>query len=145
MDVRTIGIHLILLPTAPSMRIPRMARTEIQSVLTAAASAHACRLKEQALREDHVHVLLSADDEGAVAEFIARCMEDITNVVRTYHPSFDLSDRVHVTLLPPWHLEILASFLRDQDRYHEFRTVQEEIDEIFRPNALDAMDVEVVN
>jgi len=145
MDVRTIGIHLILLPTSSSMRIPRMARTEIRNVLTASAAAHACRLKESALREDHVHVLLSADDEGAVAEFIARSMEDITNVVRTYHPTFDLSDRVHVTLLPPWHLEILASFLRDQDRYHEFRSVQEEIDEIFRPNALDAMESGVVH
>lgn len=145
MDAHTIGIHLILLPTASTMRIPRMARTEIQNILAAAAGSNSCRLKEHALREDHVHVLLSADDEGAVAEFIARSMEDITNVVRTYHPTFELSDRVHVTLLPPWHLEILASFLRDQDRYHEFRSVQEEIDEIFRPNAVDAMEAGAVH
>ena len=145
MDVRSIGIHLILLPTAASMRIPRLTRAEILNVLTAASGAHDCRLMETAIREDHVHVLLSADDEGAVAEFIARSMEDITNVVRTCHPTFSLSDRVHVTLLPPWHLEILASFLRDQDRYHEYRTVQEEINEIFRPNAVDALEPSAVH
>lgn len=145
MDARTIGIHLILMPSGATMRIPRVARREILDIITASASAHQCRYKESSIRDDHTHVLIEAEHEGTVAEFIARCMDDITNLVRSYQPGFALSDRVHVTLLPPWHLEIMASFLRDQDRYHEFRTVHEEIDEIFRPNALDAMESDHVN
>ena len=145
MDARTIGIHLILTPSGASMRIPRLARREIVDIITSTASAHACRYKESCVREDHAHVLIEAVDEGTVAEFIAKCMEDITDQVRTYHPTFSLSDRVHVTLLPPWHLEIMASFIRDQDRYHEHRSLAEEIDEIFRPNAIDSLEADHVN
>ena len=52
--------------------------------------------------------------------------------------TFDWDDGVHVTLLPPWHLEIMASFVRDQDRYHQTRTLEDELDEVFRPNGISA-------
>ena len=50
--------------------------------------------------------------------------------------TFEWDDAVHVTLLPPWHLEIMASFVRDQERYHETRSLEDELDEVFRPNGI---------
>ncbi len=132
-----IGLHLLFLPATSAMRIPRLARREIMDVVLQAATETSCIYMESCVREDHVHILVEATREEAVARFIHTCMEGIIGVVSSYYPSFTLSDGVHVTLLPAWHLEIMASFLRDQDRYHEFRTVNQEIREVFQPQELE--------
>lgn len=133
-----IGLHLMFLPAMGSMRIPRLAKRDIMDTVLEAAMQTSCTYKECCAREDHVHVLVEALDEQTVSDFIHLCMEGIITVVASYYPHFTLSDKVHVTLLPPWHLEIMASFLRDQDRFHETRTVDQEISEIFLPHALEA-------
>ena len=135
-NMRGIGLHVMLLPASTSMRIPRLARREIMDVVMQAATETLCIYTESCVREDHVHILVEATQEEGVASFIHTCMDGVTGVVASYYPSFNLSDKVHVTLLPPWHLEIMASFLRDQDRYHEFRTVEQEIREVFQPQEL---------
>lgn len=125
----TIGLHLILLAAAGDFEGDML---NLDDDLKAAGEKHNVQVKELAIREDHIHLLCNCDDESAAAEFIAGSMEACEK------RGLECSDRVHVTLLPPWHLEILASFLRDQDRYHETRTVEQEIDEIFRPNSVGA-------
>lgn len=126
--MNVVGIHMIFLPEGSWIPFkPTVFREAVQS----AAEDHNVEVREAAYRVDHMHLLIKADDEGAVAEFISQFMQLVEE------QGYSMSDKVHVTLLPPWHIEILSSFIRDQDRYHETRTVEDEIDEIFRPSAVE--------
>lgn len=116
------------------MRIPRIARRDIVDVITTAATRNSCVLRESSIREDHVHILVESNDERTVEQFITSSLTGIDSVIGAHHPACSLSSTVHITLLPPWHLDIMASFLRDQERYHQEHTVEEEINEIFRPD-----------
>lgn len=84
-----------------------------------------------------MHVLFVSGDEQAVNTFLPAFADKSAALIGAEHKSrtFEWHERLHVTLLPPWHVEILASFVRDQDNFHKTRTLQQELDEIFLPNA----------
>lgn len=134
---QSVGLHLIFLPLGGGdfEKTPLNLDDEFRTI----AESNDATLKETAFRNDHIHILVECSDEGSAAEFISKSMEACEKQGLT------CSDRVHVTLLPPWHLEILGSYLRDQDRYHANHTLEEEIEAIFRPNSveqnIDSMDL----
>jgi hypothetical protein len=86
-----------------------------------------------------VHFLARATAGRDVSEFVAVLLDRMSGAVTDSGMAdhrFQWDEAVHVTLLPPWHVEILASFVRDQDRYHATRSLEDELNEVFRPNAI---------
>ncbi len=136
----SFGLHLILLP-AVACRIPAHVQSALTNTTTLVCAEFTCRCVAVHAREDHVHVLISATTERDITSFVHALLEALCRtVVECGGPfrRFSWDPAVHVTLLPPWHVEILASFVRDQDRFHEQRTLEQELDEVFRPNALES-------
>ena len=136
MEVRSLGVHLLLVPKDPAVYISQLSHSEITEAVRSSATDHGCTLHGLCIRRDHVHVLIQVADEHAAAAFVASLISDVAVAAKIRDPLFELSESLHVTLLPPWHLEILSSFLRDQDRYHERHSVQDEVNEIFRPDGI---------
>lgn len=136
-----IGIHLIAIPGENCMLDVEAVGREIEHLAHTTAVIAGCTCAAVHVRPDHVHVLIAAAMEESVGTFIPRFLDATTQFIRGEQEKrgqgdgFAWDDGVHVTLLPPWHLEILASFVRDQDRFHEHKSLQEEIDEVFMPNA----------
>ena len=139
MEMNSLGMHLLLVPDGESVHIPRVVRAEISSCINVVGALCDVSVKERAVREDHIHVLVEITNEEHAAQFIARLVEKVTETVAEFQPMFEISEKIHVTLLPSHHREIMSSFLRDQDRYHSERTVQEEIDQVFRPDKMRAV------
>lgn len=137
----TIGIHVIAIPGENQVLDVEAVGREIEHLAHTTAVIAGCTCAAVHVRPDHVHVLISADMEESVGTFIPKFLDVTSQYIRSeqekrgQEDEFSWDDGVHVTLLPPWHLEILASFVRDQDRFHERKSLQEEIDEVFMPNA----------
>jgi REP element-mobilizing transposase RayT len=132
-----LGLHLILIPRQDSM-IPPDVKHILEQTVDLTARKHRLECAATHAREDHLHVLVSVTDEADIADFIGDLLENLRRLMRgqgAHLRSFDWDEGVHVTLLPQWHLEIMASFVRDQDRFHESRTLENELDEVFRPNS----------
>ncbi|MCX6141341.1 MAG: hypothetical protein NTX15_11040 [Candidatus Kapabacteria bacterium] len=138
-DSESFGLHLIILP-APSGRIPTSAADELSSTAEHVAMMFQFEFKASYFQEDHAHLLVTATAKDDVPGFIGALLDELRSVIVACggpFRRFTWDEAVHVTLLPPWHVEILASFVRDQDRYHQTRTLEQELDEVFRPNALE--------
>jgi len=132
------GLHLILVPYE-DMKIPLSASTDIEQSAEHVCSLYDLECMAVSVRTDHVHLLARASAGRDVSEFVAMLLDRIRDAIANTAPSyrgFQWDDAVHVTLLPPWHVEILASFVRDQDRYHATRSLEDELNEVFRPNAI---------
>lgn len=132
-----LGLHLILVPRQESF-IPRDVHNIIEQTIDRTARKHRLSCAATHTREDHLHVLVSVTDEADIPDFIGDLLQSLRRSLRSqgaHMSSFDWDEGVHVTLLPPWHLEIMASFVRDQDRFHLTRTLENELDEVFRPNS----------
>jgi hypothetical protein len=132
------GIHLILVPKTPHLLSKSIADTAIRTIehtlAQRRASYHACNVQP-----DHMHVLLSAGEIPGIEHVIDSLVADLRYAIASSQESmtgFTWDPGVHVTLLPPWHIQIMASFVRDQDRYHRERTFEQELDEVFRPNGI---------
>ncbi|MBL0321611.1 MAG: hypothetical protein IPP80_04385 [Ignavibacteria bacterium] len=135
----TFGLHLIIVPS-PAARIPISAAAELTTVAEHAAMMFRFGFKAFHLQEDHAHLLVTATAQEDVPSFLNTLLDTLReHIVALGGPfrGFSWDEAVHVTLLPPWHVEILASFVRDQERYHQTRTLEQELDEVFRPNALE--------
>lgn len=129
-----VGVHLLFTAESATTLIPDQQEPHMRSAIERAAALCSCRVRECAIRPDHVHVLLEVRDEDEAAPVIHAIHDETSSLLQGAHPEFTWSDQVHVTLMPPWHVELFASFLRDQDRYHEKHTVQEELDQILCPD-----------
>ena len=136
MEVNSLGVHLLLVPNDPAMYISQLSHADITAAVKTSANTHKCKLHGLCVRRDHIHVLIQAADENEAAKFVASLIREVGVAAKIRDPLFELSDGLHVTLLPPWHIDILNSFLRDQDHYHERHTVKDEIEQIFRPDGL---------
>lgn len=147
MHHETFGLHLILMP-ALSCRIPVHMQDTLADATRRVCSEFTCRSVAIHAREDHLHVLVSATTERDVTSFVNALIEELHDVVVACggpFRKFTWDPAVHVTLLPPWHIEILASFVRDQDRYHEKRSLEDELDEVFRPNSIEPAEAAHIN
>lgn len=133
-----LGIHLILVPKSGYMVAlsDKILAGVIPSALSQDTDDGEAGFIEGKVLQDHVHVLIGCKANFDAANCIEKIVQTLKHVEQTLNdPDFEFEDGVHVTLLPPWHLEILASFVRDQDNYHKTRTLEMELDEVFRPNA----------
>ncbi|RPI68171.1 MAG: hypothetical protein EHM43_05640 [Ignavibacteriae bacterium] len=136
MQPQSIGLHILIQPVSGGEQFPAAEREAVHDAIRQSSILHDCPLQAMKVLPDHVHVLVLADAETQASMFIASLMDNITSVMKGSRHDFQLSEDIHVTLLPPWHVEILASFVRDQERFHQHKTVEEELDLVFRPNAL---------
>lgn len=134
-----VGIHVILIPSSDTFELPRHRQVHLSQIAEETAIMSGCTFKTLHVCADHMHVLFVSNDEQSVntflpafAELAAQCIGDDDGGLK----EFEWSERIHVTLLPPWHVEILASFVRDQDNFHRTRTLQQELDEVFLPNSM---------
>lgn len=143
----TFGLHLIIMPEA-SDRIPTSVQAQLTEAIEHAALMVRFGFKASHVQEDHAHILVTATAEDNVPAFINGVLDATNEVIKAQggpFRGFSWSPAVHVTLLPPWHIELLASFVRDQDRYHETRTLEDELNEVFRPNGLPSATGTVMN
>lgn len=139
-NVHSFGLHLILIPRQGSF-LPPSVHAVLARTIENTTERHRLRCSAVHVRLDHLHVLLGVSEEADIADFIGSMLAELRQEMRCQGAemsTFDWDDAVHVTLLPPWHLEIMASFVRDQERYHQTRTLEEELDEVFRPNGVSA-------
>jgi REP element-mobilizing transposase RayT len=139
-QIHSLGLHLILIPRKGSF-LPTSAHDALARTVEHTTERHRLRCSAVHVREDHLHILLGLTDEADIADVIGSILADLRREMRSQGAdmrmrTFEWDDAVHVTLLPPWHLEIMASFVRDQERYHETRTLEDELDEVFRPNGI---------
>jgi hypothetical protein len=130
----SLGMHLLLIPDDSAMHIPAPAREDVATAIATSAAMCDVLAREKAVCEDHIHILIEITDEEQAARFIAKTIDSVTEIVAAYHPGFIINDRIHVTLLPAAHVEIMSSFLRDQERYHAEHSLEEELNGIFRPS-----------
>lgn len=128
-----IGLHIILTPGSMCALIPDDRCDAIRAAIRRAAVLANCAFKAAHIEADHVHVLVIAVDEQHAASFFDELVEHTTSAARngTQYETFMWNERVHLTLLLPWHVEVFASFVRDQTLYHETHTLEQELDEVF--------------
>ncbi|NQW29742.1 MAG: transposase [Ignavibacteria bacterium] len=136
-----MGIHLVLRPTAASPPIPVSAAEEMEKLIINTALICGCKLKAFFAMTDHLHVLIEAKNEQHISEFIPEVAKITEDKIRDNGPNhsmdhFRWNTNIHITLLPPWHIEILASFVRDQERYHKTRNVDQELREVFQSDTI---------
>lgn len=134
----SLGLHLILIPRQGTL-IPIELHELLVGTAMSTVENHHLRCSAVHAREDHVHILIGMPKEADISDVITALLGDLKRELRgqgAHLSSFEWDDAVHVTLLPPWHMEIMASFVRDQDRFHQTRTLEEELDEVFRPNGI---------
>lgn len=134
----SLGLHLILIPRQGTL-IPIDAHEILVSTTVNTVEKQHLRCSAVHASEDHIHILIGMTHESDIPDLITALLSDLRRELRrqgAHLSTFEWDDAVHVTLLPPWHLEIMASFVRDQDRFHQTRTLEEELDEVFRPNSI---------
>lgn len=134
MNQQEIGLHLILVPATDMIASPAI--NALGSKFDKIAAEYNCVAVADYAREDHWHFLFKCAAHTDIANLIQSILDESKQYQRGQgNNDFMWSDEVHVTLLPPWHVEIMASFVRDQDRFHQRFTFEEELDMVFRPNA----------
>ncbi|MFN5377394.1 MAG: hypothetical protein ACK5BQ_01350 [Ignavibacteria bacterium] len=136
-DLRA-GIHLILVPTKGKV-LSDVLEEPLQRIMEHTIVGRNGFYHASSLQHDHLHILMSVAGIEGLHRLIDSLVVDLQQVIAQSEPAlanFAWEQGVHVTLLPPWHVEIMASFVRDQHRYHESHTLEQELDEVFRPNSV---------
>ncbi len=141
MNTLTLGIHLILLPEGKS-QLPQASMVLVGNAIQRTCKKYRCSLFATAVRSDHVHVLLEARNEVDATNAIAALADSVRQCVQSVDALAEMSSDIHITLIPPWHLEVMASFVRDQELFHSKYTVDQEITTIFMPHATPAFHAE---
>lgn len=134
----SLGIHLMFVPSAASGSIPQGAAEVLERTARDIAMLCGCTFKAISVRDDHMHILLQSPQDDHVGHFIESFIEKSLEAIRNSGArarSFDYDDRIHITILPPWHVDLFAAFIRDQEHYHATHTLQQEIAEIFMRGA----------
>lgn len=128
-----IGLHIILTPKTASEQIPCDRATHLLAAAQFAAEEAGCTYKAAHAERDHLHVLVVSSDETHAAMFFDALVERTVDVIResTGYRTFSWNERVHLTLLLPWHVDVFASFVRDQRHYHATHTLAQELEDIF--------------
>ena len=137
-SITSVGIHVILMPCSDVFALPLDSQVQLTRIAEETAVMSGCTFKTLHVSVDHMHVLFVSKDEQSVNTFLPAFAERARQYLcdaDTKLQTFEWNERLHVTLLPPWHVEILASFVRDQDNFHLTRSLQEELEEVFLPNA----------
>lgn len=137
-SITSVGIHVILMPSSDLFALPLDSEVQLTRIAEETAAMSGCTFKTLHVSVDHMHVLFVSKDEQSVNTFLPAFAERARQYLCTADArlqTFEWNERLHVTILPPWHVEILASFVRDQDNFHRTRSLQEELEEVFLPNA----------
>lgn len=130
----SIGLHVLLLFKPDVCSVPSGAKLLIDQSLQQATKRHSCKRHALNIQPNHLHLLLECSSEEQAVEVITSVLACTRDALQIYDTGIEVDPAIHVTLLPPWHLEILASFVRDQELYHRNHSVQDEIQNIFLPN-----------
>lgn len=144
---QSLGIHLLVV-AEKGKTIPAIIHEEedfltMREALQESVRKYAVTLHEMYIDSEHMHVLLECNDEDSATEAVPMIVNMSCEVVRRVAGhSFKLQEGVHITLIPPWHIKVLESYVRDQKRLHTTMTVDQEIVEIFMngQTSLDAPD-----
>jgi len=131
---RPMGIHFMLMPSIQSHTFPASIQPLLQTLASDISRMCNCSFRALYVLDDHLHIMLASSDEDVVQTFFTTFMDQGQDLIRgiggTYR-EFEWDDRVHVTLVPPWHVDLMTAFVRDQEYYHRNHTFRQEIDEIF--------------
>ncbi len=143
--LHSVGIHLLILSNKKMHPLPTRSSVKMQGVLERECLRNHCTLHAMHVQKDHVHVLIEAHSEQSAAVIVPEVVDQVQRILRKFDPKAHVSDEVHITLLPPWHLDVVAAFVRDQDNYHRKNSVQDELRNVFLPSMLldDALDADV--
>jgi REP element-mobilizing transposase RayT len=137
MNSLRIGLHFVLTPHTSSTELPLQLAGDFTEILQRVGKRWSCYLREVSVLPDHLHVLIATEEDDLVERYLHDMLDALRNCVRNACEelaNFEWSDAVHVTMLPPWHIDILSSFIRDQSHYHKTHTLQQELNEVFLPN-----------
>jgi REP element-mobilizing transposase RayT len=135
---RPIGIHFMLMPSTSGGTFPSNLQPPLELLAKEICQQCSCAFRALCVLDDHLHIMLASSDEDVVQSFFSTFMDRGLEVIRGTDDAlqnFDWDDKVHVTLVPPWHVDIMTSFVRDQKHYHRTHSFAQEIDEIFMPSA----------
>lgn len=125
-----IGLHIVVLCALDSNFL--VFEEQLDAMFKSEMADLNIDLIATAVLDDHAHILVTCDSEVNASDAIERIMDGI-EAITGVAPQED----IHVTLLPPWHVQILAAFVREQRNYHgKGISLEEELDTIFRPNAV---------
>jgi hypothetical protein len=136
MRTPSIGIHVMMLPASSNLHISSETVDSIKSAISTACLMNQCIHHETYVGHDHIHFLIEAPNEERAVHFVQEALASIIDSIRAIQPEFEFDDGIHVTLLPPWHIDILSSFVRDQPRYHLKKSVQDELEQVFNPGLI---------
>lgn len=138
MGRKGIGIHLLL---RPEVEIQSGFASIIEDKIESGCEKHGLELIELSILNDHIHILIRIESEGEednifkkrdlegfLLELGSSARDSIQNI---FGEEFEWVDAINVMVLPINHIEILASFLRDQENLHKRMTLEEEIEEVF--------------
>lgn len=135
---RPIGIHFMLMPSTSSGTFPLSIQRDLESLAIDICNSCCCAFRAMSVLDDHLHIMLASSDEDIVQSFFSTFMDRGLELIRGADETcrgFDWDDKVHITLVPPWHVDIMTAFVRDQEHYHRTYTFADEIDNIFMPSA----------
>jgi REP element-mobilizing transposase RayT len=132
-----LGVHLIYLPQGDHQTFPQSCGVLFDHAVRKVCKHVGCKLYELFLRPDHLHILLLAWDEVQASQVVGQIHSALGESARSFQPTLTLDDSIHITLIPPWHMEVMAAFVRDQNRFHRRFSFQQEVETIFTagPNA----------
>ncbi|KAB2893952.1 MAG: hypothetical protein D8M52_06480 [Chlorobi bacterium] len=129
----SVGIHLLILSEQTSASFPVQSAEMVHSELRRCCVRRNSVLHASHVLADHMHVLIETEAEDQASEIIADIVATIQKTFRITSRNIVFQDGIHVTLLPPWHLDILSAFVENQDSYHVKYTVSEELERVFLP------------
>lgn len=135
---QSMGIHFMAMPGNPGMKMPLEAYEALTVLATEMAQMCRCTFRALNIQPDHVHILVEASEDHFIQLFFTGFLSRSEEIVQSWTSSqqpFSWAERVHVTIVPPWHIDMLVAFVRDQDYYHKTHSFVHEIESIFMRGA----------
>jgi hypothetical protein len=129
-----LGVHLLLTPALSSGSFPAGAANILERLAHDIAMICGSSCRAVHVRDDHMHVLLRCTADESVGRFVEAFIPKAIDTIRSMGArmrSFDFDESVHITLLPPWNIDLFTAFVRDQEFYHSTHTLYQELEEIF--------------
>lgn len=129
-----LGVHLLLTPALSAGSIPRGVAESLERLAHDVAMLCGGSCRAVHVRDDHMHVLLRCAADESVGRFLDAFLPKALDTIRSMGArmkSFDFDESVHITLLPPWNIDLFTAFVRDQEFYHSTHSLYQELEEIF--------------
>lgn len=136
-DIKSVGVHIVIL-AADGNVLDKGMQDAFDNTLRSVAEEADVILHATSLMDDHCHILISADAEDNFLLFLHTSVQRTAELFGQTEDKTIWNENLHISLGTRNKVEILGSYVRDQEYIHSKYTVAEELFEIF----YDPMDIE---